>query len=202
MFIGMIWRRTPDRMAAFNRTVRFWQQFGDIRFFDSGHQGFNRAASRNLAVREAERLGHEKLVLTDADTIPEPQPVMDAFAAVTDNAVRLPYNLCRVLDTTDSVLGEFGFTCGGVYITTIKGWFAAGGQDERFTRWAPEDFAFKLAHETLLGPMVRHEGVLLSLGHGPSERAQNEDDPEVQLYRSYEMANGNPEVMRTLCFPS
>lgn len=202
MFVGMIWRATPDRMAAFKRTVRFWRQFGDVRFFDSGHEVFNRAASRNVAVREAARAGHSKLVVTDADTIPELGAVVEAYAAVTDDAVRLPYDRCRVLDLSDRVLGEFGFTCGGVYVTTVNGWFNVGGQDELFTRWAPEDFAFKLAHETLVGPMVRHEGVLLSLGHGQSERAENEGDPEVQLYRRYEHANGNPEAMRALCFPS
>jgi len=31
---------------------------------------------------------------------------------------------------------------------------------------------------------------------------ENESDPEVQLYRRYERANGNPEAMRGLCFPS
>jgi hypothetical protein len=193
VFIGMIWRATPDRMVSFRRTVEFWQQLGEVRFFDSGHRIFNRAASRNLAVREAERLGHWKLTVTDADTIPEHRPVLDAYAAVTDHAV---------LDPADRVMGEFPFSCGGVYVTTVNGWFSVGGQDELFTRWSPEDFAFKLAHETLVGPMVRHEGVLLSLGHGQSERAENEDDPEVQLYRRYEHANGNPEAMRGLCFPS
>ena len=202
MFVGMIWRPTPDRMAAFNRTVEFWSQLGDIHFFDSGHQTFNRAASRNLAVRAAEKAGNWKLVLTDADTIPEHRPVLDAFVAVNDRAVRLPYDRCRVLDTQDRILGEFPFTCGGVYITTVNGWFDIGGQDELFTRWAPEDFAFKLAHETLKGPMVRHDGVLLSLGHGAGDRAEAESDPEVQLYRRYEHANGNPEAMRALCFPS
>jgi hypothetical protein len=202
VFIGMIWRATPDRMVSFRRTVEFWQQLGEVRFFDSGHRIFNRAASRNLAVREAERLGHWKLTVTDADTIPEHRPVLDAYAAVTDHAVRLPYDRCRVLDPMDRVMGEFPFSCGGVYVTTVNGWFSVGGQDELFTRWAPEDFAFKLAHETLVGPMFRHDGVLLSLGHGQSERAENEDDPEVQLYRRYEHANGNPEAMRALCFPS
>ena len=202
VLVAMIWRATPDRMVSFRRAVEFWQQFGDLRLFDSRHQVFNRAASRNRAVREAERLGHSKLVITDADTIPEIHPTLDALDAVTDSAVHLPYDRCRVLDESDQMLGEFEFTCGGVYVTTVNGWFRFGGQDERFTQWAPEDFAFKMAHETLVGPMVRHHGVLMSLSHNRVSAKAAEDDSDVQLYRRYERANGNPEAMRDLCFLS
>lgn len=200
----MIWRPTADRMPAFVRTVEFWSQMGEVRFFDSGHTPFNRAASRNLAVREAKRLGHCKLVLTDADTIPQHTAVQDAFAAVDDSAVRLPYNLCRVLNKDDRPIGEFGFTCGGVYVTTHDGWFGIGGQDERFFSWSPEDMAFWIAHKTLLGEMPRHDGVLLSLAHDrdPHHHAESDDDPQVALYRQYEAANGDPDRMRELCFPS
>lgn len=201
MFIAMIWRPTPDRMPAFNEAMQFWSQLGDVRFFDSGHEMFNRAASRNLAVRTAQAEGYDRLVVTDADCVPELTPVRAALEQADDIAVHLPYNLCRVFDTAGYPVAEFDFTCGGVYVTTPTAWFAAHGQDERFTTWAPEDMAFKFAHETLLGPMRRDEGLLKSLGHerDPNRHADSESDPNVMLYRAYQKAAGDREAMARLC---
>jgi len=203
MFVAMIWRPTPDRMSAFHQAMEFWSLVGDIRYFDSGHEPFNRAASRNLAVRTAAELGHERLVVTDADCIPDFDALSAAWEAADDSSVRLPYTACNVRSPQNADMGTFTFTCGGVYVTTPDAWFAVGGQDERFDRWAPEDFAFSLAHQTLVGrPMARHDGLLLSLGHGePDRHADAETDPNVALYRLYENANGDKERMRSLCFP-
>lgn len=201
----MIWRPTPDRMPAFNQAMQFWSMVGKVRFFDSGHTPFNRAASRNLAVRAAEQDGACRLVITDADTIPEFDPLKRAWDAADDSAVRLPYDRCRVLDRAGMVLGEFGFTCGGVYVTTPNAWWAIGGQDERFDKWGPEDMAFSLAHRTLTGQdLARHNGVLYSLAHDRDTNAHtdSEADPIVALYRRYEHANGDVDLMRELCFPS
>lgn len=204
MFIGMIWRSSPDRMRSFARAYEFWKLLGDVHLFDSGHHIFNRAASRNLAVKTAHELGHHKLVITDADCIPEQVPVVEAFYSVDDLAIHLPYTHCQVLNRTDQVVADLDFTCGGTYVTTVGGWNSVGGQDELFDRWAPEDMAFNLAHETLLGPMVRHDGVLLSLAHEADthRHSDSETDPLVQLYRRYEAANGDMARMRALCFPS
>jgi hypothetical protein len=200
MYVAMIWRPTPDRMSSFHRAMEFWSLLGDVEFFDSGHTLFNRAASRNKAVRRAVELGVDKLVVTDADCIPEMIALTGAYEAADDSAVRLPYTACNVRSQYGEDLGTFTFTCGGVYVTTPTDWFSAGGQDEAFDRWAPEDFAFMLAHETLRGPMGRHNGILLSLGHGdPEKHADSETDPNVALYREYEAANGNPDRMRELC---
>lgn len=202
MFVAMIWRATPDRMDAFQKAFEFWSSVGHVHFFDSGHTPFNRAASRNLAVRTAVELGYEKLVVTDADCIPESGAVSDAWDAATDDAVRLPYTACNVRSSDGADLGTFTFTCGGVYVTTPTAWFAIGGQDERFDRWAPEDMAFSIAHKTLRGPMPRHNALLISLGHGaPEKHADSETDPNVALYRQYEAADGDPERMRELCSP-
>ena len=203
VFVGMIWRPTPGRAVSHARALEFWSRFGVVRYFDSGHVPFNRAASRNLAVRTAEAEGHDRLVVTDADCIPDVSALIAAVGRADSAAVHLPYDVCRVFDVNDVIVGEFGFTCGGVYVTTPAAWFSAGGQDERFTVWAPEDMAFKLAHDTLLGPMVRHHGVLTSLGHERDEyrHTDTDDDPMVQLYRQYEHANGNVTAMMQLCFP-
>lgn len=200
----MIWREHPSRLRSFGIASAFWESQGDVMLFDSGHDVFNRAASRNKAVRWAEQNGADRLVITDADTICEPAPLHEAVAQADDSAVHLPYNVCRVFNQADEKVGEFTFTCGGVYVTTPQAWWSVGGQDERFTRWSPEDMAFNLAHETLAGPMVRHDGVLASLGHEPdvNRHADDETDPLVQLYRAYERAAGDREVMTELCFPS
>ena len=204
MFIGMIWRPTPDRTGPFNLAREFWANYGPVRFFDSGHPAFNRAASRNLAVRQGERSGSYKMVIADADCIPDPDGFAEACEQADDTAIHLPYTTCVVHDRHGKELGEFGFTCGGIYITTSNAWWGLGGQDERFTKWAPEDMAFSLAHETIYGkPLQRHPGKLISLGHeaDPDRHEDTDDDPLVQLYRRYEAANGDRAKMEALCFP-
>lgn len=191
-------------MTAFRQTVDFYLSIGaDIEFFDSGHKPFNRAASRNLAVRAAQEAGFTRVVISDADCLPQESALLEAWSS-TLPGVHLPYTSCIVHDPAGYPIGEFGFTCGGTYITTPEDWFVTGGQDERFTAWSPEDFAFKMAQDTLNTPMVRHEGVLKSLGHerDPNRHTDAETDPLVMLYRNYERANGNPDLMRDLCFPS
>ncbi len=202
MFVGIIWRESADRIAAFEQTVNFWISVGaDIQFFDSGHPIFNRAASRNLAVRTAADSGHNKLVISDADCIPQYGPLNEAWDQADDTGVHLPYTVCIVHAPDGRELGMFDFTCGGVYVTTPTSWVRVGGQDERFTKWAPEDMAFSMAHNTLAGPLRRHDGILKSLGHArdPHRHSDSEDDPLVLLYRQYEAANGNPELMKVLC---
>lgn len=204
MFVGIIWRESADRISAFRQTVDFYLTIGaDIHFFDSGHHPFNRAATRNLAVRTAAQAGFSRLVVSDADCIPEERALLEAWSSAVPG-VHLPYTDCIVHDAAGYPLGQFGFTCGGTYVTTPEDWFSTGGQDERFDRWGPEDFAFKMAQDTLNTPMVRHEGTLRSLGHerDNDRHTDSEADPLVMLYRRYEKANGHREAMRVLCFPS
>lgn len=205
MFVGIIWRPTPDRHAAFQQVFDYWKRAGaETRFLDAGGDHFQRAASRNLAVRMAEKAGETRLVVADADCIPEPSAVEEAWAEADDTAIHLPYTSCITHTADGEPIAEFPFTCGGIYVTTVKAWWAIGGQDERFTKWAPEDMAFSLAHETLLGkPLVKHPGRLLSLGHqaDPNRHTDTEDDDHVQLFRRYEHARGDRAAMEALCFP-
>jgi hypothetical protein len=204
MFVAMIWRQTDQsRLGPFNLAQEFWANYGGVHLIDSGHEPFNRAASRNKAVRVAEEAGVSKLVIADADCIPNPIALQEAWNAADDTAVQLPYTSCIVHAADGTVAGEYTFTCGGIYVTTTKAWWAAGGQDERFTMWAPEDMAFMIAHRTLLGkPFGRHLGRLLSLGHAADKhRHQNDESDElVKLYRRYEAADGDPAAMEALCF--
>lgn len=203
MFVGIIWRPTPDRHYAFQRVNEFWNQYAAPRYFDASGDHFQRAASRNLTVRMAEKAGAEKLVIADADCIPEPNALLQAWDQVDDTAIHLPYTTCITHNADGDPVAEIPFTCGGIYITTVKAWWSIGGQDERFVKWAPEDMAFSLAHETILGrPLVKHPGKLLSLGHQADQNrhTDSEDDDHVQLFRRYEKARGDRTAMEALCF--
>jgi hypothetical protein len=202
---AVIWRQTPDRLPAYDRVWKFYRALDFVQAItfatiDSGHEPFNRAASRNLAVREAQRRGFSKVIISDADCLPELEPLLQAVHEANDEAVHLPYTTCTTHMPDGTVAGTFDFTCGGTYVTTPAAWWAAGGQDEGFTGWAPEDFAFMLAHETFLGPMRRHDGVLTSLGHNldPSRAHQETLDAGTNRYRLYEAAHHHPEMMRKL----
>ncbi|MFC6022988.1 galactosyltransferase-related protein [Plantactinospora solaniradicis] len=145
---------------------------------DSGHDDFNRAASRNLGVRLAEAAGCEVVVICDADSIPEEAPLRAAIEAASDDRLHLPYtrfvslsergttqylsgmpvDLCRVLlDWEESV--------GGCLVITPAAYWRAGGQDERFLGWGCEDTAFHVDCEKTLGATVRHSGALVHLYH-------------------------------------
>ena len=173
--VGVIWRETPDRIPAHSQVTDFYRSLGyEIQHFDSGHNNFNRAASRNLAVAAG------ATVIGDADCIPEPSALGEAVRDVGASAVHLPYTSCITYYPNGEPAGQFDFTCGGTYVTTPQAWFAIGGQDERFTLHGPEDFAFRIAHETLLGPMRRHAGILHSLGHlRDPHHHEADDDPAI-----------------------
>jgi len=203
--VAVIWRPTPDRIPAYGKVWQFYRPLEFIhglqwKTFDAGGPSFSRAASRNAAVRYAQSAGFSRLVITDADCIPEKNALLEAVAEADDTAVHLPYTSCTTYHPDGRKAGNFSFTCGGCYVTTPAAWWAAGGMDENFTGWAPEDFAFMLAHETLVGPMIRHNGVLKSLGHelDPSRQQQETLDAGTQRYRLYEKAHHNPDMMRAL----
>lgn len=145
---------------------------------DSGHTPFSRAGSRNEGVRQAEQCGADVVVLSDADTLAEPQPLHAAIDAAHDGRLHLPYTWYRGLSqigTQRYLAGAPADTCptdwahqwatGGVLVITPQSWWAAGGMDEAFVGWGFEDTAFRTAADALLGPTVRHEGAITHLWH-------------------------------------
>jgi len=186
----------------------------DVIDVDSGHERFNLAASRNTGVRESQLRDVDVVILGDADTIPEAGPLAAAVrAADTDHRVHLPYGSYHSLTARGQRQHETGtpladcdhadlsaLACSGVYVTSASTWWALGGMDERFACWAPEDYAFRLAHETLLGPLVRHEGTVYALPHAdqPGKGKGRDYDAAVALYRRYQAAHMDPTAMRTL----
>lgn len=210
------WRATPDRLDARDLASQAWQAMGFQELLvDSGHERFNLAASRNLGVRIAEdRHGQDApVVVADADTFGEPEPITAAIDAARHTvAVHLPYTEYRSLGRigislirSDTPPSECpGLTvpgaCSGIFVASPSSWWRIGGMDERFTVWSPEDWSFRLAHETLVGLMPRHEGRAYALGHAdpPGKAAGPEYDACVELYQRYVDAHHQPTSMLAL----
>lgn len=179
---------------------------------DSGHAPFSRAGSRNEGVRQAQAAGAEIVVLCDADTLPEPEPLHAAIAAAHDGVLHLPYTWYRGLsqDGTRAYLAgtpaddcttdwAHEWATGGVLVITPQAWWQAGGMDEGFTGWGFEDTAFRTAADALLGPTVKHHGTINHLWH-PLESGLGSPLHVAggQRMQRYVDATGNPDAIRAL----
>lgn len=179
---------------------------------DSGHQPFSRAGSRNHGVRLAQDVGAEVVVLCDADTLPEREPLLAAIDSAHDGRLHLPYVHFRGLSETGTrhYLGgtpaeaceaelETTWSTGGVMVIQPEAWWRMGGSDERFRGWGFEDTATRVACDALLGPTVRHTGTIYHLWH---PTARNPASPLFKaneaLMRRYAEAEGNPDAVRAI----
>lgn len=179
---------------------------------DTGHQLFNRAASRNAGVRLAEQAGADVVILCDADTLPQPGPLAEAVSSADDGRLHLPYTYYRGLSeqgTRDHLAGGFPEECetelahewatGGCMVVTPNAWWQAGGMDERFIGFGHEDVAYRIAADTLLGPTVKHPGTIVHLWHPKSMGLGTpQHTANGQLCERYNHANGHPDAMRAL----
>lgn len=210
------WRPgTPERNAHHEYVGdRLRQLLPDVIHLDvdSGHTPFSRAGSRNEGVRQAQAAGADVVVICDADTLPEPDPLHAAIDAATDGVLHLPYTWYRGLSetgTTQYLTGwasadcltdlEHEWATGGVLVVQPASWWAAGGMDERFQGYGFEDVAFRLAADALLGPTLKHPGTITHLwhppevGHGSPQHVANG-----QLCQRYVDATGKPDAIRGL----
>lgn len=180
---------------------------------DSGHAPFSRAASRNLGVKLAQDAECDVVVLCDADTLPEREPLLAAIeSAHQDGLLHLPYTHFRGLSQngTRSYLGGTpGDACevdlahdwatGGILCLTPTAWWRAGGMDERMVGYGYEDAAYRIAADALLGPTVKHPGTIWHLWH---EQQMGLGSPEHtangELAARYVAAEGNPEAVRPI----
>ena len=184
--IGLVipWRPTPTRLKAFF-AVRKWYKTNlpDIEIFYSDRPGdkWNAAASRNDGVKRAQEAHCDVIILNDADTLPEIEPLLEAIEQCkTDGLVHSPYNKCKYIDIEMSELyyaGNdikllkhtlFSPATGGIWVCTPEAWWSVYGMDEKFQQWGPEDAAFDISHRIIKGvPLVPHEGYIYCLGHVP-----------------------------------
>lgn len=217
VLVGIAWRPQPHRVYAHDLTVQRYRELlpsATVMDFDTDHEPFCLAACRNLAVQFGERAAADVVVLADADTLPEREPLLAAVEAATaGNAVHLPYTEYRSLrrDGTDQFLAgrplqdcshlTVPYATSGVYVTTPTTWWACGGQDERFQGWAPEDMAWLICHRLLLGTdPARHEGRVYALHHDSPPKSGPAYDQAVSLYQRYLAAGeaGDVETVRAL----
>jgi hypothetical protein len=215
VLVAIPWRPQPHRIYAFNLTVNRYVELlpeASITRIDTDHEPFCLAACRNEAVRQAEERDYDVVVIGDADTLPEQEPLLEAIEqARVSRLVHLPYTEYRSLRKDGTQQYRAGIplevcnhlavpgACSGVYVTTPTTWWSHVGQDETFRGWAPEDAAWFIAHKTLLGAEpVRHEGRVYALHHeSPVKEGQNFEAGYARIYR-YEQANGDQNAIRAL----
>lgn len=193
-----------------SKLTDFWK----VITVDSGHEPFNRAATRNMAVRQAEAAGADVVVLCDADSIPQRDPLRQAIIdASTDGLIHYPFNevwemvpkaihLIRVGRNLNQLrnraYNRYGPSQGGCWVVSPATWWSAGGQEERFSGWGCEDRAMIAAANTLVGRSVQHEGVLMCLYHHRPPIAHQWIPQDVQLLTRYESSIDDPEMMKEI----
>lgn len=147
---------------------------------DSGHETFNRSASRNLGVKSAGQ--GEIVVVCDADTVPDPAGLSSALRRAPSGGLHYPFAVVNYLTQAGSELVlagqqpdpawvEFSLPSahGGCMVMLAEAWRAVGGQDECFTGWGFEDNAWWATVKDRLGVPVHHAGVAWHLWH-PADR--------------------------------
>lgn len=147
---------------------------------DSGHETFNRAASRNLGVKAAGQ--DEIVVVCDADTLVDPDGLLVASRAAQRGGLHYPQAVVNYLSEAGTELViqgqpvdpqriEFSLPSahGGCFVILAEQYRAVGGMDERFEGWGFEDNAWWAAAKDRLGVPTHHRGVAWHLWH-PHER--------------------------------
>jgi hypothetical protein len=184
--IGLVipWRATPSRLKPLQAVLDWYQtNLPDIEIFYSDRPGerWNAAASRNDGVKRAQEAHCDVVIINDADTLPEIEPLLESIEQCkTDGLVHSPYRKCKYIDIEMSELYYAGkdikllkhtlFTpaTGGIWVCTPETWWSLYGMDEKFQQWGPEDAAFDISHRIIKGvPLVPHEGSIYCLGHVP-----------------------------------
>jgi hypothetical protein len=211
--VAVPWRPQASRLDAFDQLVTWYQHHlpdVELRTIDTDDAIFNVARCRNQAV--GAEGDDDVVVLNDADTLPEREPLLRAIeGAAATSTVHLPYTEYRWFGAVGSAQYAAGVpadecdfdlvrgACSGVTVTTPRTWFAHGGQDERFRGWGFEDAAWYLAHETMLGrPPERIQGRVYALHHVPAERRGAQYDANARLMARYEAAAGDRSAMARL----
>lgn len=183
---------------------------------DSFEDEFNRSEARNLAFAESDG---DVLVIADADSFVTTHTLLTAVEAVEANPdywfVAHSQYLMLNEDTTDHLLTQpesiqlpdMGWeglvrppfrSDAGMLVMSRDAFVAAGGYDQRFKKWGLEDWAFKLAVDTMVSPAQRVNGSLLHFYHGPPKGDDFGASPpkeNQELYNRYRSAKADPEAM-------
>lgn len=197
--VAVIWRPRPNMLPAFTAAQQWWASQGvETVFADAHGPRFSAAAARNEAMRVHGRPGRP-LVIADADTHPQNLSSLEATiaaCAADPEVVHLPYTECQIRRIGQGTpVARFPWSVGGIMVATPETWWKVGGQDERFIEWAPEDFAFAIAHRTIIRrDLVRTPGTIISYQHPPNPGKEKHVHPPI--YAKYKEADGNSRKMR------
>lgn len=209
-------RLTEDRKEAWDVTREILPSlypFDEILTADSGHEDFNRPASRNIGVLAAQESGADVVVVCDADSVPEAEPLGEAIlGAFADGLMHFPFHEAWYVDwkgmarvrqrlTSDQISSRIWDKCpseGGVWICKPETWWQAGGQDPSLAHWGCDDRAFLSASRTLVGPPQKHTGILYCLPHTRPTDEEIWVPEEVQLMIQYQEAYDQPIKMKEL----
>lgn len=206
------WRPTPDRQEAWDYVSRFVPEMYPFEAgitVDTSDKVFNRSATRNEGVRWAQRHGFDVVVVCDADSVPQREPLVDAInGAYSDGLMHFPFDIAwycgpktigRLLlgQNLEQLRSRIIDKCqseGGIWVCRPETWFAAGGMDERLSGWGCDDRAFLSASRTLVGPPQKHPGVLLCLPHYRPDNFWLPED--VNILIETQSRYQNPEEMK------
>lgn len=201
---------TSSRVAAYQRmlsqVVNLFP-WDNVESYDSDPpEPFNRAAARNLAVRE--NANSDVVVICDADSIPEQRPLRNAiFSAKTVGQLNFPFDQVIYLTREGTryinsrkieslpVLRRAGSSQGGCFVCSPRVWWDFGGMDERLSGWGYEDRQMLICSNTLGGKPIIHEGKLYCLWHRktPADVPKRDDS---LVFMEYESLNGDSQRLR------
>lgn len=212
------WREQPSRIPLLKLVKDFYitNLLGiEIIYSDRPGEFWNAAASRNDGVKKAQEAGCDVVIINDADTIPEIEPLLEAIQSCQKgNMIHNPYSHCKVFSKEETFrhydgmklqdiycTNVFTTSNGGVYVCTPEAWWSIGGMDEKFVQWGYEDSAFEVAHKIIKGvKLVKHDGNIYSLKHQEQfhDKGYSENEEKNrQLYMKY-LSITDQQVMLSL----
>lgn len=213
--IAMPWRSQPTRVLAFEYVCnRYGELFPEakIYFGDMPGDKWNISGSRNIAINAAIDDDCDVILVSDADIQPEKFSIEKAIqVTIAEKVVSLPYTETYFLNeelSSEWIAGKLSLPeavrksqvyrnqVAGAYVITPDIFKTMNGWDERFLGWGFEDLAFVDAHETLIGPLRKISGTLISLFH--KDRDKSDADLNESRYADYKNAKGSVALMKDL----
>ncbi len=186
---------------------------------DSDDEEFSRSQARNNAFNQS---SGDIIIVADADSVPLTNTILGCIDVVQQDPTawliaHSSYMMLReestrgLLDqlpsvslatpSSGSLVRPPFVSYAGMLVMHREAYKIVGGYDERFVGWGLEDWAFRLAMDTLINPFSRLPGALIHLYHGPP----NGDDFGVPpshhnaaLFEKFKAASGNVAAMREL----
>lgn len=215
--------RNEHEIRVWDWCHRWWSTHfpnWSIHVADSGHDPFNRSASRNIPIRDAGRFAPDVWVFANADTVYADH--VDAFNAAViaaNGGWCLPSNYVETSeeytadrlasdpggplpDPLSSYVRQLPDSPAGPQVVSHEAIMAVHGWDERFVGWGREDTAMQAALDVLHVPHTRH-GVAVHLWHPRGRedtfRASTYPDNKARFMRTYGRAlrQRTPEARRT-----